>query len=181
MNKTKLIALCGVCGAIAVVCLVCLSYVKWVALALAVICSVVVCCPQMIDGKYVWYSVATYLVAVTVGVLLGNVVYVAPVALYAMPCCVWKLFCKHRQPHNAKLWKTLKWLGSLLLVAVAAFVTALLTRWLVPSVWQSFVQNKAVIWAMVGVVLLGIVAYDKLLDGTIYVVKGALNKSKFGQ
>ena len=181
MNKTKLIALCGVCGAIAVVCIVCLSYVKWVALALAVVGSVVVCCPQMLDGKYVWYTVATYLVVVTLGTLLGNVVYVAPVALYAMPFCIWKLLCKHNQSRNATRWKILKWVGNVTLVALATVVTALLMRWLMPSVWQSLVQNKTVVWVTVGAVLLGTVAYDKLLDGTVFVVKKALDKSKFGQ
>ena len=181
MNKTKLIALCGLCGAVAVVCLVCLSYVKWVALALAVVGSVVVCCPQMINGKYLWYSVATYLVAVAVGVLVGNPVYVAPVALYAMPYCICKLFCKYKQPRNKALWVSLKWIANLLLVAIAVVVTALLTNWLMPDLWQKFWQNKTVVWVAVVAVLLATVAYDKLLDGSIYLVKNALEKSKFGK
>jgi hypothetical protein len=181
MNKTKLVALCGVCGAIAVVCIVLLSYVKWVALALAVVGSVVACCPQMIDGKYVWYSVATYLVVAVVGVLVGNIVYVAPVALYAMPCCIWKLFCRHKQPCNALLWKTLKWVGSLVLMVLAAFVTALLVSRLMPSTWQSFVQDATLVWVAVVALVLGIIAYDKLLDGAVFVVKKALDKSKFVQ
>ena len=181
MNKTKLIALCGICGAVAVVCLIFLSYVKWVAFALAVVASVVICCPQMLDGKYVWYSVATFVTTVTLGALLGNLVYVAPVALYAMPCCIWKLWCKHKQQLSSKLWSVLKWVGSYLLVAVAVVVTALLMVALMPATWQTFTQNKLLVGVAIFVVVVGVVAYDKLLNGAIYVVQNALYKSKFGR
>ena len=181
MNKTKLIALCGICGAVAVICLVALSYVKWVALALAVIASVVVCCPQMIDGKYVAYSIASYLVATVIALFVGNVVYVAPVAIFAMPCAIWKLVCKHNRCKNARLWAFFKWLLNVVLMAIATLVTALLMREMMPSLWQSFVQNKTMVLLVIGALLLSIVAYDKLLDGAIYVVENALKKSKFGQ
>ena len=180
MNKTKLIALCGICGAVAVVCLVALSYVKWFALALAVVAAVVVCCPQMLDGKYVWYSVATYFAATVVGVLLGNVVYVAPVAIFAMPCAIWKLHCRHKQA-KGKQWQVFKWLGNYLLAAVALVATALLMSALMPATWQNFVQNKWFVLIVAASTIVGTVAYDKLLDGAIYWTKNVLQKSKFGQ
>jgi len=181
MNKTKLIALCGACCAVAVVCIVALSYVKWVALALAVVAAVVTCCPQMVDGKYVWYSVAIYLIAVVVGAFVSNPTYLAPVALYAMPCCIWKLHCKHRQSLHPTTWKGLKWIGSVLLALVALTATCLLIWWLCPAVWQAWMQHKQYLWLAALIVPAGVVAYDKLLDGAIFVVQRAIVKSKFGR
>ena len=126
MNKTKLVALCGVCGAVAVLGLVALSYVKWVALALAVVVSVVACTPQILNGRYGWYSFAIYVVAVTVAAFVGNVLYVAPVAIFAMPFCMWKLFCQHKQSCKLKLYKVLKWLGGFVLANCALVVSGLL-------------------------------------------------------
>ena len=181
MNKTKLIALCGICGAVTVVCLVCLSYVKWVALVLAVVASVATCCPQILDGKYVWYSVAIYFVSVVVSCFLGNLIYLAPVAIFAMPCCIWKLFCQYKGQSNQKQWNTLRWIGNFVLVNVALAVTALLAYVFSPSILQGFVEKPYLAYILVVAFNLAVIAYDKLLAGAIYIVKNALKKSKFGQ
>ena len=49
------------------------------------------------------------------------------------------------------------------------------------ATWQSFVQDATLVWVAVVALVLGIIAYDKLLDGAVFVVKKALDKSKFVQ
>lgn len=96
MNKARFIAISGVCGAIAVVCLILagLPALKWVALILAVMASIAVAVPILIDPKGLLYSLLTFVVSGAVGVFMGmaNIVYVAPIIVFCMPFSIVKVY-----------------------------------------------------------------------------------------
>ena len=96
MGKTKLIAISGVCSAVAVVCMLACSLAFWAALILAVISSIAVVIPLLIDPKGLVYSLLVYAVSSVLGgfaaVGLGNIVYVAPIVAFAMPFAIVKVY-----------------------------------------------------------------------------------------
>ena len=96
MNKARLIATSGICGAVASICLLVTSVFPYIALILAVVASVAVVIPLLIDGRNLVYSLLVYLVAVVVGALsgtfIGNIVYVAPVVTFCMPLAIVKVY-----------------------------------------------------------------------------------------
>ena len=98
MNKARLIATSGVCGAIASVCLLVTSVFPYVALILAVMASVAVVVPRLMDGRHLVYSLLVYLVTVAVGALsgvfIGNIVYVAPVITFCIPLAIVKVYAE---------------------------------------------------------------------------------------
>ena len=95
-NKARLIAISGICGAVASVCLLLTSVFPYVVLILAVVASVAVVIPLLVDGRNLVYSLLVYLVAVVVGALsgtfIGNIVYVAPVVTFCMPLAIVKVY-----------------------------------------------------------------------------------------
>lgn len=97
-NKARLIAISGICGAVAVCCILLVSVVPYVTLMLAVIASVAVVIPMLIDGRNLTYSLLVYAVSVVVsgfsGVFIGNIVYVAPVVLFCAPFAIVKVYAE---------------------------------------------------------------------------------------
>ena len=96
MGKTKLIAISGICSAVAVVCMLLCSVAFWGVLILAVIASIAVVVPLLIDPKGLVYSMLVYAVSGLLGgfvvVALGNVVYVLPMVAFAMPFAIVKVY-----------------------------------------------------------------------------------------
>ncbi|MCH5151869.1 MAG: hypothetical protein J1F65_04335 [Clostridiales bacterium] len=96
MNKARLIATSGICGAIASVSLLVTSVFPYAVLIFAVMASVAVVVPLLIDGRNLVYSLLVYAVTVVVGALSGvffqNVVYVAPVITFCIPMAIVKVY-----------------------------------------------------------------------------------------
>ena len=96
MNKARLIATSGICGAIATVSLLVTSVFPYAVLIFAVMASVAVAVPMLIDGRNLVYSLLVYAVCVVVGALsgvfLGNIVYVAPVITFCIPLAIVKVY-----------------------------------------------------------------------------------------
>ena len=96
MNKSKLIATSGVCSAVAVICLLLSSVFPYGVLFYAVIASVAVAMPLLIDGRNLMYSLLVYAVSVAVGALsgtlIGNIVYVAPIVIFCLPFAIVKVY-----------------------------------------------------------------------------------------
>ena len=96
MNKTRLIATSGICGAIASVSMLVTSVFPYAVLIFAVMASVAVVIPLLIDGRNIVYSLLVYAVTVVVGALsgvfIGNVVYVAPVITFCIPLAIVKVY-----------------------------------------------------------------------------------------
>ena len=95
MNKAKLIAVSGICAAIAVVCLLLASVFPYAVLVYAVIASVAVVIPLLVDGK-LGYSLLVYAASVVVGALsgtlIGNILYVAPIVIFCLPFAIVKVY-----------------------------------------------------------------------------------------
>ena len=96
MSKARLIAISGICGAVAVGAIVLVSVAPYLVLTLAVVASVAVSLPLIIDGKNLVYSLLVYAVSVVVsalaGVFIGYITYVAPVALFCIPFVIVKAY-----------------------------------------------------------------------------------------
>ena len=96
MNKAKLIAISGVCAAVAVVCLLLASVFPYGVLIYAVIASVAVVMPLLLDGRNLTYSLLVYAVSIVVGALsgtlVGNIIYVAPIVLFCLPFAIVKVY-----------------------------------------------------------------------------------------
>ena len=95
MNKAKLIATSGVCAAIAVVCLLLASVFPYAVLVYAVIASVAVTMPLIMNGNLT-YSLLVYAASIVVGALsgtlIGNIVYVAPIVIFCLPFAIVKVY-----------------------------------------------------------------------------------------
>ena len=96
MNKAKLIAVSGICSAVTVVCLLLASVFPYGVLVYAVLASVAVVMPLLIDGRNLKYSLLVYAVSIVVGALsgtlIGNILYVAPVVLFCLPFAIVKVY-----------------------------------------------------------------------------------------
>ncbi len=95
-NKAKTIAVCGISAAVAAACLACcaLPGIRWVVLILAVVASLAVTMPLVINPKNIVYALLTYLAAAIVGVLSGlaNVLYTVPIIAIFMPTAIVKVY-----------------------------------------------------------------------------------------
>lgn len=95
-NKARLIAVSGICGAIASGCLLVASVFPYVVLILAVVASVAVVVPLLINARNLTYSLLVYAVTVVVGALsgtfIGNIVYVAPIVTFCIPLAIVKVY-----------------------------------------------------------------------------------------
>ncbi|MCH5157192.1 MAG: hypothetical protein J1G02_04880 [Clostridiales bacterium] len=96
MNKAKLIAVSGICSAVTVVCLLLASVFPYGVLIYAVIASVAVAMPMLIDGRNLTYSLLVYAASIVVGALsgtlIGNILYVAPIVLFCLPFAIVKVY-----------------------------------------------------------------------------------------
>lgn len=96
MNKARLIATSGVCGAVAVICLLLASIFPYGVLIYAVIASIAVTMPMLIDGRNLKYSILVYAVSIVVGALsgtlIGNIIYVAPIVTFCLPFAIVKVY-----------------------------------------------------------------------------------------
>lgn len=96
MNKAKLIAVSGVCSAVTVVCLLLASVFPYGVLVYAVLASVAVVMPMLIDGRNLKYSLLVYAASVVVGALsgtlIGNILCVAPIVLFCLPFAIVKVY-----------------------------------------------------------------------------------------
>ena len=96
MSKAKLIAVSGVCGAVATICLLIASIFPYGVLVFAVVASIAVVMPLLIDGRNLTYSLLIYAVSIVVGALsgvfVGNILYVAPIVIFCLPFTIVKVY-----------------------------------------------------------------------------------------
>ena len=96
MNKAKLIAVSGICAAVAVVCLLLAGIFPYGVLIYAVVASIAVVMPLLIDGRNLTYSLLVYAVSIVVGALsgtlIGNITYVAPIVIFCLPFAIVKVY-----------------------------------------------------------------------------------------
>ena len=96
MSKAKLIATSGVCAAVVVVCLLLAGIFPYGVLIYAVIASIAVTMPLLIDGRHLTYSLLVYAVSIVVGALsgtlIGNIMYVAPIVIFCLPFAIVKVY-----------------------------------------------------------------------------------------
>ncbi|MCH5152840.1 MAG: hypothetical protein J1F68_02625 [Clostridiales bacterium] len=96
MNKAKLIATSAVCSAVAAVCLLLASVFPYGVLVYAVIASIAVAMPLLIDGRNLTYSLLVYAASLVVGALsgtlIGNIISVAPIVIFCLPFAIVKVY-----------------------------------------------------------------------------------------
>ena len=197
MSKARLIATSGICGAIAVVCILLVSVVPYVVLILAVAASIAVVIPLLIDGRNLVYSLLVYGVSIAVsaisGVFIGNITYVAPVALFCIPFAIVKVYGESFKV-TAKVERAetledpfgqgddrnvvavelkgkkalptfVKWILYYVLLEVGIGLTLLFTYLLVPSLFQTMYSNTLVFWLLLAAAQFVVPLYDLLMRG----------------
>lgn len=199
-NKARLIAISGICGAIAVGCILLVSVIPYVALILGVVASIAVVTPMLIDGRNLTYSLLVYAVSIVVsgfsGVFLGNILYVAPVALFCVPFALVKVYAETfkftrkvereetlQDPFGQgedrkvvtvelsgkrRLPRFVKWILYYVLLEVGIALTLLFTKLLTPSVFDAMYDGNALVfWLLVATAQLIVPLYDILLRGCL--------------
>lgn len=207
-NKARLIAISGICGAIAVVCIFLVSVIPYIVLILAVVASVAVVVPLLVDGRNLKYTLLVYAVSIVVsaisGVFVGNVMYVAPVALFCIPFTIVKVYGETFkvtatvqrtemledpfgqgddkkvvavEVNGKKRLPTLvKWIIYYVLLEVGIGLTLLVTYLLTPAVFQAMYSNTLVFWLLVVTAQLVVPLYDLLLQGCLIGTRRIIKK-----
>lgn len=207
-DKARILAISGICGAVAVVCvlLATLPGVKWFVLMLAVVASIAVVIPLLIDGRNLVYSLLIYLVCALLGVFIGlaNIVYVAPIVTFCIPFAIVKVYGETLKV-TAKVQKTetledpfgqgddrkvvkmqldgkprlnvvVKWVLYYVLLEAGLALTMLATYLLTRPVFDQIYATKWIFWLIVGAAQLAVPLYDLLLRGCLIGTVKALHK-----
>lgn len=205
MNKARVIALCGVCGAMSCVALLLASLVPYIALICGVIASIATVAPLIVDGKNLGYSLLTYAATLTIGavsgIFLGNIIAVAPVALFCVPFAIVKVWGESYKsggtversldapfegeekvtltlPRRGKrrLNVIVKWVLYYVLLEAGIALT-LVFSWLMSEGFvENLYGNKTMFWLIVGVGQLAVPLYDILLRGCLIVAEKVIRK-----
>lgn len=208
-GSARMIAICGVCGAISCVALLLTSVVPYVALIFGVMAAVATVVPLLIDGKNLGYSLLIYAVTLTIGALcgifIGQIVAVAPVALFCIPFAIVKVWCESVKvtarventetlddpfggESDAKVVHVefngkprvnpvVKWVLYYVLTELGVGLTFLFTWLITPAVFQQIYSNKIVFWLIVGAAQLVPPLYDLLLRGCLVAAAKIVRKS----
>ena len=198
MNKAKFVAVSGVSAAIAVVCLLLTSVFPYAVLIFAVIASIAVVTPLLVGGGLT-YSLLVYGASLVVGtlsgVLIDNVLYVAPVVMFCLPFAVVKVYgdsikvtakVEHTETlqdpfdmgedtkvmqvqfkGTRRLNRVLKWVIYYILLEVAIVVTLFATKYLMQPIFDRLYSSQLVFWLCIGLAQLIVPAYDLLLRGCL--------------
>ena len=205
-SSARMVAICGVCGAIACVFLLLASIVPYAALICGVIAAVATVAPLLVGGR-LRYALLVYAATLTVGgicgVFIGNIVAVAPLALFCIPFAIVKVWCESvkvtarldreetlEDPFGGEDTKVMhvevkgkprvkpivKWVLYYALAEAGVALTFVLTRWLMPSAFERLYQRQWVFWLVVGAAQLVPPLYDLLLRGCLIAAVKALRK-----
>ena len=198
-GSARIIALCGVCGAISCVALLLTSLVPYAALIFGVMAAVATAIPMTVSGGGLRYSLLTYFATLVVGavsgIFIGNIVAVAPVALFCVPFAIVKVWGESmrvtaRVEHtetlespfegeqdaqvlkvevNGKpnLNKVVKWVIYYILLETGLVLTFLLTWLLTPSVFERFYSSTVIFWLTIAIAQVAVPLYDLLLRGCL--------------
>jgi hypothetical protein len=183
VKRSRLVTLSAVSAAVAVVCFVAAVYLRYVAVVAGVIAAVAVSIPLLISRRNWLFSLLTYAVSVTLGVVLGtsNIAYVAIIATYAMPLCLFKCFAEgakgtdENEPKHIK--PLVKWLVYYVICEVALSVTALLTWALMGELFTQLTAETYVVVLIVVAFNVAVPLLDLLFNGAIVLTKKAIAKS----
>ncbi len=200
--KTKLIALCGICSALSLLCQVGASYLVWAGLFFVVLSAVAVSLPTLIDFKYFYWSVLTYLASTVLGLLLGsglNPLNVLLSALFCTPFALIKLFCQSPKKQKqskadqkaeelfsfdkntlvstkrevAKISGIKKWIVYYLFLATALTAGFFLMKLFVPTLFQ-----REDLWLLITLTVVGfcifVPVFDRILGAVFDLAKSKL-------
>lgn len=208
-NKARLIAISGICGAVATGCLLIASLpvARWFILVLAVVSSIAVVVPMLIDGRNLVYSLLIYLVAGVIGFFVGmaNILYVAPLLTFCMPFAIVKVYgetvkvtAKLEQSQTLedpfgmgdetkvvqfklngkkRLPTIVKWILYYVLMEVCIALTLLVTYLLTRPVFDALYATKWLFWLIVAAAQLAVPMYDLLLRGCLIGAVKILHRS----
>lgn len=197
MSKARLIATSGVCGAVAAVCLLLAGIFPYAVLVYAVIASIAVTMPMLIDGRNLVYSLLVFAAALVVGslsgTLIGNIIYVAPIVIFCLPFAIVKVYGESTKV-TASLERTetledpfggekqvvavqvegrkrlsgiVKWVLYYVLLEVGIALTLVATYYLTPNVFDRVYATEWLFWTLIGAAQLIVPLYDLLLGGCL--------------
>ena len=199
MSKAKLIAISGICGAVTVVCLLLASVFPYAVLIYAVIASIAVVMPLLIDGRNLMYSLLIYAVSIVVGalsgVLIGNIIYVAPIVIFCLPFAIVKVYgdsvkgtasVEHTETledpfeqgedtqvvslqleGRKRLPNVVKWILYYVLLELGIGLTLLATYYLTPDVFDRVYSTRWLFWTLIASAQLIVPLYNLLLGGCL--------------
>lgn len=198
-GKARLIAISGICGAVATGCLLLASLPvsRWFILALAVVASIAVVVPMLIDGRNLVYSLLIYLVASVLGFFVGmaNIVFVAPLLTFCIPFAIVKVYgetvkvtasvqqtqtledpfdlgeetkvMQLKLDGKKRLPTIVKWLLYYVLLEIGIALTLVATYLLTRPVFDTLYATKWLFWLIIGTAQLAVPMYDLLLHGCL--------------
>ncbi len=193
------IALSGVCGAISCVAMLLTSVLPFAALIFGVMAAVATVLPMLVDGRNLGYSLLTYFASLTVaaisGIFVGNIVAVAPIALFCVPFAVVKVRGESFKITSRKestetldspfegeegatvvrlelkgkpyLSRLVKWILYYILLEASVALTFVLTWAMTPGVLDRLFSEMWLFWLTVGLAQLVPPLYDLLLRGCL--------------
>jgi hypothetical protein len=181
VKRSRLVTLSAVSAAVAVVCFVAAVYLRYVAVVVGVIAAVAVSIPLLISRRNWLFSLLTYAVSVTLGMVLGtaNIAYVAIIATYAMPLCLFKCFAegKNGDEEIKPIKPLVKWLVYYVICEVALGVTALVTWALMGELFTQLTAETYVVVLIVAAFNVAVPLLDVLFNGAIVLTRKAIAKS----
>lgn len=198
-SKARLIAISGICGATATGCLLLASLpiARWFILILAVVSSIAVVVPMLIDGRNLVYSLLIYLVASVLGFFVGiaNIVYVAPLLTFCIPFAIVKVYGETvKVTASVEQTQTLedpfglgdetkvmqlkvnkkrrfpvvvKWVLYYVLLEIGIGLTLFATYLLTRPVFDTLYATKWLFWLIIVAAQLAVPMYDLLLRGCL--------------
>lgn len=191
-SKVRIVALCGIMCAVAVACCIGAAYVNWVALSLAVIASVAVAVPTIVNAKYLVYSLLCYFVSTILSVWLGfaNIGQVVPIVVFALPFAIVKAYGESPKTTitttdedgttttrgiGKKLPTFVKWLLYYMLAEVALALTALSLWLFMPAAFERLWQNNWLVYLLI-IAQLVVPLYNVLMNGCFVIVRKTVKR-----
>lgn len=182
MSRSRLVALSGICTAVSLVSIFLANYVTWVSFMLGVISACAVSVPLIVDGKNGKYSLMCYIASGVLGVFLGvgNIVYVLPIVVFAMPMTLIKVYGESTVVRNeverqriSTVWRWILYylLGEICL-ALTFGAAYLFAKPLFERLFDGYIYLM-----IIAIVNIAIPLYNRLLTGCIALTRYAVSKA----
>lgn len=206
-GKAKLIATSGLCGALSVAAtlLAAIPALNWCMPIFAVLASITVTIPMLIDARNLVYSLLIYAVCATLGVFVGlaNIIYVAPIITFCIPFAIVKVYGESFKVTEIKeqtetledpfqqgetkqvvavavsgkkrLPTVVKWILYYVLLEIGIGLTLLAAYFLTQPVFFIVVNSQFFYWAL-GLMQILPIPFDLLMRGCIIAATKILRK-----
>lgn len=181
MSRARLVALSGICSAVSLLSIFFANYVTWLSFMLGVISACAVSVPLLVDAKNGLYSLLCYVASAVLGVFLGvgNILYVLPIAVFAMPFALVKVYGEYRTVTDCvvkyRIPKVWRWVIFYALCEVCLALTFGACYLFTPAVFEKLTSNYLIL--VVALIVNAVIPlYDKVMTGCLSVAAYAVKK-----